>query len=590
MNAESLLEKLNANPSNLISELDAAVFTQLAYLANDSPEIFWAATPRTNIFPEFAEARIKYKDYADRITQTRVKNPGRAVTNTIKEETGVLDAEQNKNKAVMRARKRAIAAVADFYVLNYAWFWTGAGQQAYGYPMTDEAVKVPDAIRKKIDVTFKSVTHQLAIGLVDAGERSVRCELMHAVPMTVPSQLEEWLTQGAAPDKADHKGNQFLREDYKLNMGPKAWTSLFPNEYCAKEFNPMTCSLAQARTIFSTGKWEAYFGGEPWAKACTELEQLVQTSNRSHTEQGFAKLIYEIDKFLDLQHNTGTLLSKTEFDKVDKEFLDLRAGAVDVGVLLPYCSQETQKLIKTVNRYVGLNLDKTQDKNYLFMKPESDYEVTCLVEETSMDAQIAQFLKKIYTKDVIEGVAKDVFKAEKYTNDPTLKTGGVTTLLEKIKAADLGGIYTREIGNDKHSPEKELAGKVMVRIRNIGFDPPHMSDQPWAKTLNKALGYETKNLAEFIHTHTEAAHPFSVGTHYLERNKMAIGGCVRKYNGGSMLDLWSYGDTGGEELNINKYQGLELKQTFQTLDEIRTLLIDKAIELMKPKSFNIELG
>ncbi len=63
-------------------------------------------------------------------------------------------------------------------------------------------------------------------------------------------------------------------------------------------------TIYDIHTMFSSGLWHSDYGGKLWADACFMLLQLPKT----HRD----KVIW-IDRVLDLYHNNGPLLDKTEF-------------------------------------------------------------------------------------------------------------------------------------------------------------------------------------------------------------------------------------------------------------------------------------
>jgi hypothetical protein len=252
----------------------------------------------------------------------------------------------NEDRATeYKQAQRALGQVADFYTLNYLWFWCGAGQEAYGYKVTDEAVKIPGGIRNRIDLEFKACAYGLAYDMADAMDRSVRGELRHA--MHPESPLGEELGSGYA----------MKDESYE------AWTKCFNTETEADEFNPFTYDMRKASTLFRHRGWCEDFGGEPWAKAADALINLTDLLRADTT--ALPKLVVQLDQILDMQHNTGVLLSKTEFCGVTQEFLTRRAQCKDVGKLVPLCSDNVQKLVKGVNRHFGLQIPGTDTSNHV---------------------------------------------------------------------------------------------------------------------------------------------------------------------------------------------------------------------------------
>jgi len=89
--------------------------------------------------------------------------------------------------------------------------------------------------------------------------------------------------------------------------------------------------LHSAQTIFSMDGWTASFGGDAWANIASHAERLWKPINTSD-------MIYEIDRVLDLEHNSGMVFDKDEKVKVNKDrekkLLDLKFKAVDFDDLI----------------------------------------------------------------------------------------------------------------------------------------------------------------------------------------------------------------------------------------------------------------
>ena len=242
----------------------------------------------------------------------------------------------------------SLAQVADFYVLNSLWFNSGSGQSAYGYTPTDASVLIPEAIGNRFEAELDFTTVVLGDNMGDALERSIRAELKHA-DFYSGKKLGKAMRMGLVPEGLDEEADS----EYKMDLEKAEWEALFPSKKEAAAFDPLTCTLEQARKLFAwPDTWDEDYGGKPWVAAIDALDELRKTmSNGKLTER-----ITCIDKVLDLEHNTGCLLSKTEFSLVDDQFLDFRAALTNVGPLLKYTSPEVTKLAKKTNRYFNLEM------------------------------------------------------------------------------------------------------------------------------------------------------------------------------------------------------------------------------------------
>jgi hypothetical protein len=99
--------------------------------------------------------------------------------------------------------------------------------------------------------------------------------------------------------------------------------------------------------ILSAPFWEQYanlYGGDKWVTITETTRQLDNAIRREKVQN----LMNAFVKFMDLEHNTGSLYSKLKRMKVSKETLDLRAGFRSAEDFKPHVSPQVAKLIGLV--------------------------------------------------------------------------------------------------------------------------------------------------------------------------------------------------------------------------------------------------
>jgi hypothetical protein len=307
--------------------------------------------------------------------------------------------EQNANMA--------LESVADFYVMNYLWFWCGAGQAAYGYSATGESVKIPGGIVTKIQQEFTATTYKLGYSMADAMDRAIRRELTHVIHPQHPNYTK-------------------YGRSYALDTTTYAEWIEVVGKHNEKDFNPYTIDRRELPKILGNPRWYESYAGKPWIDANNALSSLVKTLDFGPDK--LKDLVVQLDSILDMQHNTGNLLSHTEFTGVTKAFLDRRAACKNVGALVPLCSGPVGKLAKSVNRYFGLEIpkdsvNKTDLIKVTFSGEGQSSSAAALDDESEVPAT-----RSVVSADEVKGTVQEL-----------------VTLLQRVN--DTGAFTNSKVGN-----------------------------------------------------------------------------------------------------------------------------------------------
>jgi hypothetical protein len=192
-----------------------------------------------------------------------------------------------------------VGYVFDFYSLYTLWF-SLHGKEKYGYP---NSTILCHARESALNEKFRFVTRRLALCIIDALDRAIRREARH--------------TDGCL------EGIRF--------------------KYPKLDYSRLTHS--QLLTLFSMDCWSDCYGGLKWAQGTKALMELVKVYNSDDLQE----MIMWIDIILDLQHNSGFIMNKTEFRKLSTTHLNYRAKARTLTELSVYCTPAIYEFIKSYN-------------------------------------------------------------------------------------------------------------------------------------------------------------------------------------------------------------------------------------------------
>lgn len=195
----------------------------------------------------------------------------------------------------------------EFYALNHLWFRLGNGAETYGY----QPIKiVNENLRNKINFRFEEVTDKFYALIKDALERSIRSEMKYIFGAKYdtfydaissnPLEETDYYDMQEECKAASKDLTKFVRK-HKPEM----------DRGCPARYAP----ISWAQIGFRWKGWNESYCGESWANGC---EVYLETDKISH----LTEKISWIDRALDLYHNNGFLLNKTEFSALE-EFCDL---------------------------------------------------------------------------------------------------------------------------------------------------------------------------------------------------------------------------------------------------------------------------
>lgn len=214
-------------------------------------------------------------------------------------------------------------AIMDIYALYALWWKIGGGREGTVY---GDAEIRNHKVREKINRYFEEALVVIANKLLNETKDAIADEAEnifdeHLIPSKV---IVEWF-----------KENGMLPKLAKAYNGGKGgvWFDVF--------------NYGDTAHILSAPFWEEYanlYGGKKWSiitDATIHLDNAIRRENVNH-------LMNTFDKFMDLEHNTGSLYSKLNQMKVSKETLDLRAGFRSPKDYQPHVSEQVSRLINLI--------------------------------------------------------------------------------------------------------------------------------------------------------------------------------------------------------------------------------------------------
>jgi len=201
------------------------------------------------------------------------------------------DSKKTKERReILEARKKYISKldifrlIYDACALDFLFF-------KMDYRMANEK-----KLEKVINLRAEKV-RLLADSISDALERSIRSEAAYAFRSRKVASLEDYGTPVNCAEK------DCLFEDF-------GW------DFWGEDMTFDRVSLDKVQIAFYAKIWGRSFGGPLWGKAADGLMKLNKAIEKEDTGQ---MLLYA-DHILDMQHNTGFILNKTEWRVLDEQF------------------------------------------------------------------------------------------------------------------------------------------------------------------------------------------------------------------------------------------------------------------------------
>lgn len=162
---------------------------------------------------------------------------------------------------------------------------------------------LPHKKAEKINQAFHETITLIKANVIDALEYSVRREARHIYGCFNPSEKEIELLKTI-------KHISFEKNSYEDYNGKTH------HSYYINGVNQDKMSLYDIQRVFSMKGWDSSYGGKRWAKG---TEMLIALKNSKNVTED----VFLIDRILDLHHNTGFILNKTEFDILDHRVEEL---------------------------------------------------------------------------------------------------------------------------------------------------------------------------------------------------------------------------------------------------------------------------
>jgi hypothetical protein len=225
----------------------------------------------------------------------------------------------------MRRRIEVDKCVSDFFdfYAMYELYLRVGGFREEGYPGYDVFGNEP--IFRRIKEKYEEVVDDFYKQILEALELSVAGEIDH-----FPKRCPECI--------APHEPRFYDRLCKKAGITRK-------QIHDCKDDVVTYAEVVYA--LFSVPKWSAQYGGKKWAEAAKLLIE-SKTIKTRHEKVAWC------DRVLDLQHNTGHLLNKTDFLPLSRDYLpgsgrykalNFRAKARSVMNFVPYLSPSVRNLV-----------------------------------------------------------------------------------------------------------------------------------------------------------------------------------------------------------------------------------------------------
>lgn len=216
---------------------------------------------------------------------------------------------------------KSIADFFDFYAMYELYLRVG-GFREEGYP--GYPVFVNERVYRKIVEKYEEVVDTFYAAVYDALVLSIAGEIEH-----FPSRC----VGCCAPNEPKFYANIKKKSGVTPAMIDKAK-------------NDVEAYPEVVYVLFSVPPWQCSYGGKRWAEAAKLLVDSKKIKTR-HEKVGWC------DQVLDLHHNTGHLLNKTDFAALSRDYLprtrkkalNFRAKAKSVLEYVPYLSPSVRRLV-----------------------------------------------------------------------------------------------------------------------------------------------------------------------------------------------------------------------------------------------------
>lgn len=203
-----------------------------------------------------------------------------------------------------------------------------------GYP-----VFVSWRAEEKIKNTYEEIVNKFYADVHGALNRSIKSELRHFPEMTF----------------IDFDNSEKYRTLKAYRQAVIGYPWKFVNRVKKNpSYNPRV-----VKAIFLNIKWDDAYGGKKWAKGA----QLLIDAESIKT---LSDKVYWIDRVLDLYHNSGHMIDKTQFRVLShREYrkpthLNLRKRSRDIFAFLPYNSTRVKKLVIPQKRILSVTQNTKQ--------------------------------------------------------------------------------------------------------------------------------------------------------------------------------------------------------------------------------------
>jgi hypothetical protein len=201
----------------------------------------------------------------------------------------------------------------EFYAQWELWFLVGSGLELCGYNLTRV---YPQRLVEKVDTRFEKTVDDFFALLQFHLEHSIRSEMMYVFSSS--SSLNFFHD---AVDSTKFEKRTDRNDGLAVRRASKALTAYLKSHdnSITRRISPEEAPIKWAKIAFDWEGWNYSYCGPLWARAC---EVFLDTPKRKTTHSR----VSWIDNCLDMVHNNGFLMNKTECAALERFDLNTRAS------------------------------------------------------------------------------------------------------------------------------------------------------------------------------------------------------------------------------------------------------------------------
>jgi hypothetical protein len=246
----------------------------------------------------------------------------------------------------------SVTAFWDFYALYLLWFKVEGWQGKYSTGQITNEARVR-LIRNALWASSISQAYALGNAVMKAVEDEFgNLDDEYIIPQ---DEVRKWFN--------DHPKLKRKLEQYKESPSQGLWYYF---------------TVPDVERIFTAPFWRSdlsdAFGGPPWAIITRQLGKVMESLRTGDVD----RLALAVDSTYDLEHNTGSILTKFKSD-ITKSVLDRRAAIGSLDQFIPLVSENVRSLIRSYLNMPNTDATVAEAREY-FGAPQGLDDTSTLVE------------------------------------------------------------------------------------------------------------------------------------------------------------------------------------------------------------------